>query len=240
MKIHIAPMQKFVPQSKLALILNHLGWEISEADGEIHLWITDGRQPDALFYNWRNTAMNKQVVNDVFKSVFGYEVGVDPEIHVGPAVEKKLDHGTHGNVVKCPRQPLAERCYQRLLCNRDDGWTNEYRLDVYRSEMIVNLKQQVLQRNGMPQQQRTEKSSEFDLPIGDHFNAEEQTQLVDFCVALGMDYGALDAIRHEDGRLYIIDATTNVGVPKMFWYKNLTLDEYICRQAIAFEQNFTK
>lgn len=239
MKILIAPIEKYSQRSKLALILKHIGWDIVNENPDVHLWISDSRQPNPLFYNWRGCSLDKQVVSDAFRGVFGYEVGVDPEIYVGKAVEKKLDHGTHGQVVKCPRKPMRDRCYQKLLGNRNDGFTDEYRLDVFRSEMIVTLKHQVLQKSGMPQEMRTPESSEFDLVLSEHFNADEHAKLMDFCVAIGMDYGALDAIRDRDGRLYVIDATTNIGVPEMSWHKNLTLDEYICRQATTFEKNFT-
>ena len=240
MTILIEPIAKFVSSSKLALMLKHLGWQVvHEIDvPDVWLWITDDRQPDPVFYNWRQIAMNKQVVNDVFKAVFGYEVGVDPELHVGKAVEKKLDHGTHGRVVSCPKSPQAGNAYQKLMANRSDGWLDEYRLDVFRSEMIVSLKHQVLQKNGIPQAQRTADSSEFDVAIADHFSDEEQGRLSDFCVEIGLDYGALDVVRHEDGRLYVIDATTNIGMPQIEWYKNLTLEQYIQRQASTFERNF--
>ena len=238
MKILLSPITKFSEQSKLALILKRLDWQIVDCDPDLHLWITDGRQPNPLFYNWREVAMNKQVINDCFKDAFGYDVGVEPELHVGMAVEKKLDHGTHGRVVKCPKRPVPDHAYQKLLGNRTDGFTDEYRVDVFRSEFVLTLKHQVLQPCGMPQEKRTDGSSEFDVHLADHFSKGESGQLLDLCASLGLDYGGLDVIRHEDGRLYVIDATINVGVPKMSWHQNLTLDQYLERQATTFERNF--
>ena len=240
MKIQLEPMNKFSSASKLAMILHWLEWEASSHNPDVKLWITDAAFDDSKFYNWRKRDMNKRMLNEAFESVFGYRIGIDPQRHVGPAVEKPLGHGIHGKVVQCPKCPVGDMAYQLLLSNRNDGWTDEYRLDIFCNEIIVTLKHQKLQRSGIPQERRTDGSSEYDLVLGEHFYPQEQRKIVEFCKHVGMDYGSLDAIRHRDGRLYIIDATCNVGVPEMSWHRNLTMDKYLERQAQAFERNFSK
>jgi hypothetical protein len=240
MKILLAPINKFSHESKLALILKHLNWEIVSHDPDINFWITDGKQPDPLYYNWRLVAMDKCVVNDVFDLVFGYPVEVDPEIYNGLAVQKRLNHGTHGTVIRCPTTYQGEMAYQKLLTNRTDGFTDELRIDVFLSELLISLKHQVVNNRGMPQVERTVGSTEFDVPLASVLTLDELQKVVSFCAEIGLDYGGLDAIRHVDGKLYIIDATANVGMPRMEWHQNLTLEKYLSREAELFERNFSR
>lgn len=235
------PINKVSDDSKLSRIIKHLGWQrVDDFPCNAAFWVTDSIQANRVYHNHREMAIDKVRVGYCFDQVFGYPVAINPEHHKGVAVEKRLDHGTHGRVVFCPKKRDPDMCYQKLVGNMD-GRTHleELRIDWFGKDFLVTVKYQRKQQSGMPQQERENGSSVFDVRKDYVLTGQEEGLLAKFCDLIRIDYGSLDAIRHHDGRLYIIDATTNTGMPHMEWHKNLTEQKYLDRNCEMFEMAFS-
>lgn len=234
--ILVQPQANCVSESKLALICKRKGWAISHhGESDLKVWLSDEPQYDRSFINRRLHTITKQTVNDVHVPVFGYEVGVDPETHDGPCVRKRLDHGTHGKVIQCPQNRQRGFCYQKLLTNSDGDTMEEFRLDIYGPEILNTLKHLQKDVGGFPPAKRRNASFDFNVGLG-MFSPEEVNCLRRFNTVIGLGFGSLDAIRHTDGRLYVIDATTNTAPSTISWCRNTTMEHYLDVSAAYFER----
>lgn len=235
--ILVQPQVNCASESKLALICRHRGWRIvHHGEADLNVWLSDEPQYDRSFINRRLLKITKQLVNDVHVPVFGYAVGVDPETHDGHCVRKRLDHGTHGTVIQCPQKRQPGFCYQKLLTNHPEKtWLEEFRMDRYGLEILVTRKLLEKGPDGFPLASRRNASFTFDCGQ-DKFTEREAICLRFCCTIIGLDFGSLDVIRDLDGRIYIIDATTNTAPPTMSWHKNVTLEHYLDVSAIYFER----
>lgn len=248
--ILVQPQANCASESKLALICKHRGWKIvHDGEADLKVWLSDEPQYDRafirpsklmlidrrLFINRRLHAITKQTVNDVHVPVFGYGVGVDPETHDGPCVRKRLDHGTHGKVIQCPEKRQRGFCYQKLLTNSPGDTMEEFRLDIYGPEILNTLKYLQKDAVGFPPAKRQNASFDFNVGLG-MFSPEEVNCLRRFSMIIGLGFGSLDVIRHRDGLLYVIDATTNTAAPTISWYRNTTMEHYLAVSAAYFER----
>ena len=176
--------------------------------------------------------------------MFGYEIDVIPECYVGLAVSKIQGHQRHGSVVRCPVAfPRGDRVYQKLLTNHpEETWMEEWRLDIYGHVENSLLTRKQLQKNslGFPGPQRKPGWFHFNVPLAEAFTDPELASLEEFREAIRMDYGSLDVIRHEDDKIYVIDATTATTCPNPEWHGNCTEDQYLRRSSEAFEMAFGK
>ena len=249
MTVLVLPRETFSSESKLAKILDFLGWKIShdpDADSDLVIWHNDdvpvhiGIKGSPPIVNWRTKLIDKARVNNVFENVFGYKIGVDPTTYHGLAVEKVLGHQQHGVVVTCPRHPNKERVYQKIITNHpDETWLEEFRIDVYGSSLLITRKQLDKDPNGFPGSGRMSRSFLFDYPLIKLGSMFEIDLVCEFLKQIGMEYGSLDVLRGLDDRLYIIDATTNTACPNPEWHGNVTEHQYIKRSAEYFKQAFS-
>lgn len=235
----VQPQANCASESKLALIVKHLGWnlvyhgDVSQMD--LKVWLSDEVQLDRSFINNRCVTITKQLVNDLHRFVFNYDVEIDPEVHDGLCIRKRLDHGTHGIVTRCPQNRQSGFCYQKLLTNSPgESWMEEFRMDIFGTEILNTRKQLEKDGSGFPLASR--RNSSFDFNCGlEMFSPIELNQIHRLHRMLGMDFGSFDVIRHGDGFIYVIDATTNTAPPTISWHKNITLDQYLETSAKYFE-----
>lgn len=245
MTVLVFPREQFTSDSKLAKILNFLGWKITHdrtSTPDLAIWHSDEAFEclDNPVVNCREKSIDKARVNEVFEKVFGYPIGVDPWAYNGLAVEKILGHQKHGVVVRCPCAPKRDRVYQKLIVNHpDESWLEEWRIDLYGNSFLLSRKQLDKGPNGFRNPEPRPGAFHFDVK-DKIFDDSEMLKIALFTKRIGLDYGSLDALRDLDGRLYIIDATTQTSCPNPMWHGNATEHQYIKRSAAMFEEAFGK
>lgn len=157
--------------------------------------------------------VSKSRVAAVFESVFGYGLALDPETHVGPAVEKGEDNGVHdGRVVTCPLPAQSGKVYQRLIdTKRPDGLVEDIRCPTVNGRIpVVFLKRRETERRF------ANANAEVVMTDADSvLSADEQARLAAFCRAMHLEWGGLDVLRdRHDGRIYVVDVNkTDMGPP---------------------------
>jgi len=151
--------------------------------------------------------ISKEHVADVFKSVFGYSVKVDPTMFTGLAVSKSDKNGTHdGVVIKCPIGPeevQADQAYQRLIDSTFDGETSE---DLRIACVLGQIALVYHKHKPLDDRFGTHYLSTDVLQAEEVFSATEIKSILEFCSRMGLDFGAVDIMRDKhDGRIYIVD-----------------------------------
>lgn len=239
--ILVQPQSVCASESKLALICKHRGWNlVHHGDADLKVWLSDDVHLADGWINNHGVAINKNLVNEAFGIVFEYPIEADPESADGWVVRKRLGHGIHGELVQCPCPKQQGFCYQQILTNHpNESWMEEFRMDVYGNYFLNTRKLLEKGRLGFPTASRRNASFDFDCGL-QMFEWWEAGGLLRFCKLIGMGFGSLDVIRHLDGRIYVIDATTNTAPPTMSWHKNLTLEKYLEISAQYFEEGLLK
>lgn len=157
--------------------------------------------------NHRINDISKTHVANVFQDVFGYGVEIDPLTYHGKAVQKSDINATHdGEVVMCPLPPEAVKTgsvYQKLIDSRFDGSRPEDLRMVY----VGGETPVVFRKFKLPEKRFSTDYDHVDVWSADQaYSKEEQTQLIKFCEAMGLDFGAVDVMRDkQDGRIYVVD-----------------------------------
>jgi hypothetical protein len=168
----------------------------------------------ARLINFACSDVSKSRTTTAFEAAFGYALAIDPTTHAGPAVEKSEINGAHdGRIVQCPAHKLPGRAYQRLVDNRgaDASMVDDLRTCLVAGRpQCVFIKRRPLQKRF----QNTNSEVLFRMP-DEVFSADEMERIGAFARVLGLDWGAIDALRDRgDGRLYIVDANkTDMGPP---------------------------
>ncbi len=164
--------------------------------------------------------ISKTKVGEVFGTVFGRTLAVDPTVYEGLLVEKSETNGVHdGRIVKGPLTKAKQDCsYQRFVDNAtEEGYVEDLRVLVVGSTLpLVYRKQRLATR-------RFESSSitaRVELP-DQVFSPTEQKQILDFSRMLGLDFGELDVLRDKESReIYIVDANkTSISPPISMSYE---------------------
>lgn len=156
--------------------------------------------------NLRATDISKQHVGDVFRRVFGYDVSVDPCVHIGPMVEKADVNGVHdGRIVKGPLETAQPgQSYQRLVESViRPGVTEDLRCVCVGGKVAV-----IFRKEKAAHQRFSTVYLETTLcEANTVLSAQEQAQVAAFCHAMGLDFGSIDILRDHagDGRIYIVD-----------------------------------
>ncbi|HEX8530189.1 MAG TPA: hypothetical protein VF646_09200 [Cytophagales bacterium] len=164
--------------------------------------------------NARCTDISKTKVEAVFRSVFRYGSFVNPTTGRGLAVQKSDHNARHdGRIIELPiAGPEPGYVYQKLLNHVDaGGLAVDFRVTVFGAAIpYVTLRYKPLQTRFT----NTVRATLADP--GDIFSAVELQNIRHFCRRLGLDYGELDVIRHQDdGRLYILDANNTPWSPPL-------------------------
>ena len=157
--------------------------------------------------NHRIDDISKSHVGTVFKEIFNYSVDIDPLTYTGKAVEKSDANATHdGQVVDCPIAAefiKPQSVYQKLIDSTFDGSRSEdLRMAYVGGEIPV-----VFRKYKLIQKRFGTDYDHVDVWTADEaFSKSEQSQLIKFCDAMGLDFGAVDVMRDKhDGRIYVVD-----------------------------------
>ncbi len=151
--------------------------------------------------------ISKTHVAKTFERVFGYGVEIDPLTHHGKAVQKSDINATHdGQVVDCPLSAEAiktDSVYQKLIDSTHDGPRSEdLRMAYVGGEIPV-----VFHKYKLIEKRFGTDYDHVDVWSADQaFSKNEQEKLIEFCEAMGLDFGAVDVMRDKhDGRIYVVD-----------------------------------
>jgi len=157
--------------------------------------------------NDRITDISKSHVGEVFKSVFGYELSVDPKTFKGKAVEKSDENGTHdGRIITCPipeHEIKAGYCYQRFIDSSFNGETSE---DLRIATAFGKVGAVFHKHKSFDNIFSTTYLSTTVHEPEERFSPEELGLIKTYCEVIGLDFGAMDVMRDKsDNRIYIVD-----------------------------------
>jgi hypothetical protein len=168
----------------------------------------------ARLINFGCTDVSKSRIAAAFEKAFGYPLALDPTRHAGLAVEKSEINGAHdGHVIQCPAHRLPGRAYQRLIDNRcaDLAMVEDLRTCTVGGRPICVF----IKRRPLPKRfQNTNSEVVLRMPA-EVFSQDELVRIAAFNREMGMDWGAIDVLRHRgDGKLFVVDANkTDMGPP---------------------------
>ncbi len=163
--------------------------------------------------------ISKKKVDEVFESVFGYGVNINPKNYKGQCVIKSDDNAQHdGRIITAPvKEVLPGVVYQKVLDNSlDENSVYDIRTPVIGDKIpLVYYK---IKKND---KRFTNDLFRAELHETDSIlSKEEQEKIVQFSKKMGLDYGELDIIRdNNDKKIYIID------VNKTPWGPPATISE---------------
>lgn len=174
---------------------------------------TDPLVTDHKTINGACTDISKSHVAQVFESVFGYSLSIDPSQTMGRYLEKGEENGIHdGQIHDSPTDAKTGRVYQKLIDNRtEDGTVLDYRCPTIFGDIpLIFLKERPID-----QRFANLNTSVRMADPADCFTFDERAQIKAFCAAMHLDWGGLDILRDaSDGRIYIVDVNkTDMGPP---------------------------
>jgi hypothetical protein len=163
--------------------------------------------------------ISKKHVSEIFESVFGYPVKVDPTTYKGYCVKKNNINAKHdGKIIECPVDNADENyIYQKLVNNIfDDKLVQDYRTPVIRGNVpIVFLKRRPVEGRFA----REKTTSRIGNP-DEIYSSQERNKIKEFCTKMKLEYGDLDVLRdNDDGRIYIVDANNTPHGPSQLTKK---------------------
>lgn len=158
------------------------------------------------------TDISKSKVANIFKSVFGYDLCVDPSTYDGPMVVKSEENGAHdGHIINGPCVAKPGWVYQRVIDNRSGEYVTDLRCPSVGGDIpLIYIKQRPVNTRF------ANMNSHCTLArTDDHLSASEQLQLKAFAKAMHLDWGGMDVLRDNvDGRIYVVDVNkTDMGPP---------------------------
>ncbi len=161
--------------------------------------------------NGRCLDIAKSTVDRIWGEVAGYSITVDPLTTTGDLVEKPDVNGMHaGRVLQGPVQPRPGMVYQRLVDARvDEQRILQLRAVIIGSQIVFTY----AKWRPYPQWFKGTELTE-PLPTEDNLSTDEVATLLRFAAAIGLEYGELDILRDQDGRIYAIDANRTPVRPK--------------------------
>lgn len=149
-------------------------------------------------------------------------------------------NGLHvGKILECPTPiPESEYVYEKLINNETgDGFVEDIRVPIFRDIIpFVYIKQRGLD-DRLVDRKHTAKRVTL-CEVSAYLSAQEIQKTLEFCEALGVEYGEIDVLRNrDDGKIYIVDVNTNPAGPP----EPISFDDSktaIVRLANAFEKTF--
>jgi len=197
---------KPLPNAKLVLFFEDKTTKIAATDSYLKA------HPKTL--NLRCTDISKVNVDKIHLQVFGYNTFVNPATHVGLAVEKSDENARHdGRIITCPSD-IADsgKVYQIVIDNKvDEKTVFDYRVPVIGQNIpLVYKKFKTIEKRFTNDVFRSELCD-----LNEHFNSQEQSQILEFARVMQVDFAELDILRdNSSGKIYIIDVnTTPYGPP---------------------------
>lgn len=187
------------------------------------------QNPSVVNINCEN--ISKSHVNEVFHSVFGYSITIEPLTYTGKCVMKSDLNGQHdGKIISCPIETIEPGIvYNKLIDNEvENNKVLLLRVPIFKQIIpFVYLK-------CFPIEHRFGRSfahlnSAWLADVCDVFSEAEINNILCFCQKLGLDYGELDILRDKiDGRLYIVDANNTPSATMIYNPLDLPLDKQNC------------
>lgn len=173
--------------------------------------------------NLNCTDISKRRVENDFARVFGYSSFIDPATSTGRVVKKYDKNASGGFVIELPIEAGHDTdgfVFQKLLDSSQGDCMIEYRVPIVLGRIPVAY----TEYKDIPRDHIKTRKQKIELTEVDHiFSADEIKQILEFCTAIGLDFGELDIIRaNDDGRIYIIDANKTPGGFGMFNKVNWT------------------
>lgn len=167
----------------------------------------------AKVWNFACRSIAKDNVARAFERAFGYPLSVNPQEHVGFAVEKAQANAAHdGRIIQCPAPRREGRSYQHLIDNSGgDGSVTDLRTTlVDGAPAIVFVK-----RRPIDQRFSNMNTSVYYALPAEIFSEAEMAQIAAFSKEVGLQWAGIDVLRdRRSGRLYIVDANkTDLGPP---------------------------
>ncbi len=161
----------------------------------------------AKLINHKVTDISKSHVGEVFKSVFGYDISIDPTSFSGKAVEKSDENGTHdGRIITCPilqSDVKAGYSYQRFIDSSFSGQTSE---DLRIACVFGKIGAVFHKHKAFDKLFSTSYLSTTVHEAEERFSKNELDLIEKFCADMGLDFGAIDVMRDKsDDKIYIVD-----------------------------------
>ena len=175
--------------------------------------MADSKLDDRLHINGRCLDISKSHVAKTFERIFGYSLALDPSTANEPYLEKGEENGIHDATIEVEPKPAEPgRVYQRLIDNRtEDSTVLDYRAPtVFGHIPLIFLKERPIDQRFDNLNTRVRMAKPEDC-----FSKDELEKIKSFCIAMQLDWGGLDILRHSgDGRIYIVDVNkTDMGPP---------------------------
>jgi hypothetical protein len=181
-------------------------------DTGTHFRASRARLLPADAVNGRCLDISKARVDSTWAQVAGYSISLDPLTTHGPMVEKPDENGRHGGrVVHGPLQRRAPgMVYQRLVDSRTaDGRILQLRVVVMYGRIVFTYGKWRPYPNWFTGTELT-----LPRPADEFLSQDEQVLILRFAEAMGLEYGELDTLRDQDGRIYVVDANRTPVRPK--------------------------
>ena len=206
--------ERLLSRSALNKTCKYLGFRVTRKLGPADIVIdwTDATYRDShvqlqrfgKVVNLRATDISKTNVQRIHAEVFGYTTAVDPRTYHGPCLRKSNSNALHdGVIVQCPiEQPEPGFVYEKLIDNMTPAGALDIRVPIYGTILpLAYHKTRSLEQRFLTFHSAVVRETD------EIFTKDEQAKILEFCRAIGLDYGELDVLRDNgDGRIYIVDA----------------------------------
>ncbi len=172
------------------------------------------KYPYARIINLDCQDISKERVHVVHQEALGYSMNLNPQTHVGLAVEKSDENAVHdGQEVMCPiESPKENTVYQIVLDNANDsGEYVDIRVPIIGGKIpLVYLKFKTKKNRFTNKAHRATLHTPEEL-----FSKEEIEQIEKYAEAMKVEFCEFDVLRHKgNNKIYIIDVNkTPYGPP---------------------------
>ncbi len=172
--------------------------------------------------------ISKSYVDQIFRSIFGYGVEIDPLNYDQQCVVKSnLNHKKNAEIISCPiSQKSPNLVYNKLINNRiEENMVLDIRVPIFKNSipLLILYKRSIENRfGGFGNLVSAEIFSVEEL-----LSEEEVRKILLFSEKIGLEYGELDLLRDEDDKkVYIVDVN-NTPYSNMLFGKFLNIDQRI-------------
>jgi hypothetical protein len=188
----------------------------SEADSDAAFYFEDattGAPPQTSSGRMLNAGcsdISKTRVARVFEATAGYSLTLNPETHIGVAVEKSEENGAHdGRLIDCPAKASPGKTYQHFIDCVEGDTAFDFRTT------IINRQPRFVLVKTKPAANRfsIHNATVVYKTLDEVFSQDEIALITRFAEAMELDWGALDILRDRiSSRIYVVDANkTDTG-----------------------------
>lgn len=156
------------------------------------------------------TDISKSRVATAFEAAAGYPLRLNPEAHVGVAVEKSEENGAHdGRIVICPTLAEQGKTYQHFVDCADGETAFDFRTTIIDRKPVFVL----VKCKPAAQRFSIHNVSVVYRELEDVYSEAEVELLTRFAAIMQLDWAAIDVLRDRmSGRIYVVDVNkTDTG-----------------------------